>query len=120
MPYNQDKQWNLSVEEQDKVRRRAELQRRVKEEGIRKRWDPYRTMRREPFVDPAIERFVDLRKKGRCPNSPMPAKTFYKMLAFVFVPITLVSLAVHYERKDWLEGCKSGDIPYEKRPFVIS
>lgn len=117
MPYNLDQQYDLSSKEKDKVLRRAELQRLMKQQGIRNRWDPYRSMRHEPVSDPALDRYSDLRKKGRCPNTPMPATRFFAYISMIVVPISLLTILVNYERKDWIAGCESGEIGYEKRKF---
>ena len=110
-----DTRYNLSWEEQDKIKRRLDIKARLKEEGIRRRYSPYLFMKDELFEDPAIDRYMDLRKRGRLPDTPMKPVIFYGMVALFVVPITIMYYVSKWERKDYLEGCASGDIPYEKR-----
>lgn len=112
-----DQRYDLPHEEQDKIRRRIELRNRLKEEGIRRRYSPFLGLKNEAFQDPAVNRYMDFRKRGRLPNTPFKPSLFYGMVAFTVIPITLLVFAVEWERKDWKEGCESGAIPYEKRPF---
>lgn len=110
-----DTRYDLSWEEQDKIRRRLEIKNRLKEEGIRKRYSPFLSMKGEIFSDPAIDRYMDLRKRGRMPNTPLKPVIFYGMVAFMVVPMTLIYYGMNWEIKDYHEGCASGEIPYEKR-----
>uniref|UniRef100_A0A6G1SB19 NADH dehydrogenase [ubiquinone] 1 beta subcomplex subunit 4 n=1 Tax=Aceria tosichella TaxID=561515 RepID=A0A6G1SB19_9ACAR len=110
-----DTRYDLPHEELDKIRRRLELKRRLKEENVRQRYNPFKMMKSEPMTDPAVDRYMDLRKKGRLPNTPMRPTTFYGMAAALFLPIIGLTYLVEWERKDYLEGCEKGTIPYRER-----
>lgn len=119
MPLGNDRQYDLSWAEQDKIRRRLELKQRLKEEGIRKRYDPFLQMKKEIFTDPAVDRYMDFRKTGRMPNTPFKPKLFFTMLGILVVPIWGLKMLIDWERAPYLAGCASGDIPYEDRPLKV-
>lgn len=115
MPLGEDKQYNLSWEERDKINRRLELKHRLKLEGIRKKWDPFLQIKKVPFSDPAVDRYMDMRKTGRMPNAPFKPSLFFSLIGLVFIPFGLVSTVVYYNRRDFLQLCSTGDIPYKDR-----
>lgn len=110
-----DTRYDLPWEEQDKIRRRLELKWRLKEEGVRERYSPFKQMRGEVMTDPAVDRFMDLRKRGRLPNTPFRPSSFYGIMATVLIPIVVMAYIGKWERADYLEGCKNGTIPYKDR-----
>lgn len=110
-----DTRYNLSWQEQDKIRRRQELKNHLKQEGITKRYSPYLMMKHDLIQDPAVERYMDLRKRGRLPNTPLKPSIFYGMLMMLAVPIGAMTYIVEQRRKPYLEGCANGDIPYSER-----
>lgn len=112
-----DHQYDESFEEQDKIRRRLELKQRLKVEGIRKRYDPFLQMKGILFSDPSIDRYSELRKRGRTPGSPMKASLFFGMMGFVTVPVYLLSLLYTWKRDPYLEKVASGEISYAEKPF---
>lgn len=112
-----DTRYNLSWEEQDKIRRRLELKKHLKEEGVRKRYSPYLQMKGELLQDPALDRYMDLRKKGRLPNTPMKPSAFYGMLALLIVPVVAAWKISEWETYWYKEGCKTGEVPYKDRLF---
>lgn len=115
MAFGFDQQYDLSWEEREKITRRQELKNRLKQEGVRKRFDPFMQMRNEVMTDPAIDRYMDLRKKGRMPYTPMKPSLFFSMLGTIFIPIIITAYAIDWEVKDYMEGCRTGDIPYSER-----
>lgn len=115
MAIGTDKQYDLSWEEQDKIRRRLELKDRLKQDGIRRRYNPFFHMKGVLYSDPAVDRYMDLRKKGRMPNAPLRPSIFFSMAATVFIPIFGISYLIKWERSDYLRDCASGDYPLEKR-----
>lgn len=100
----------------EKIKRRLELRYRLKEEGMRKRYDPFLQIKNVRFTDPAIDRYADLRKRGRNPGAPLKPKIFYTMFGIIFLPVIIVTKLVIDERKPLLEAYESGDIPYKDRP----
>lgn len=115
MPLGQDQQYDVSWAEQDKIRRRIELKNRVKLEGIKKRYDPFLQMKGIIISDPAIERYTDLRKKGRMPGAPFGPKLFFTLVGLTILPIFIIKEIAEWERRDFLLQCASGDYPLEKR-----
>lgn len=115
MPLGRDQQYDLSWSEQDKIRRRLELKNRVKMEGIRRRWDPFHHIKGVVESDPAIDRYTDLRKKGRMPGAPFGPRLFFSLVGVTVLPIFIIHEIIKWERRDWLEQCASGDYPIEKR-----
>lgn len=116
MPLGKDTQYDLSWEEQDKIRRRLDLKDRLKQEGVRKRYDPFLQIKKIIFDDPAVDRYMDLRKKGRMPHAPFHPKVFFGGLAWLTVPLFIGWRIVEWERAPYIAACESGDIPYSKRP----
>lgn len=116
MPLGTDKQYDATWEEQDKIRRRLEIKDRLKQEGIRRKWDPYLHIKGEKFTDPALDRYADLRKKGRMPGTPLKPQVFFGLLSFVFVPIIFFWKASDWERGDMPKRRALGDIPYKDIP----
>jgi len=117
MPLGTDRQYDISWEEQDKIRRRLAIKERLKQEYVRRKWDPFKQMKGEPVLDPAIERYMDLRKWGRLPGAPYKPSMYFSLLAGFWIPVALVMYAVNWERKDYLEKCSTGDYPYSKRRY---
>lgn len=117
MPLGRDQQYDETWAEQDKVRRRKELKLRLKAESIRGRFNPFLHMKEIPFIDPAVERYCDLRKKGRMPNAPFSPKLFFTISSGVFIPIILLAYAMEWERRPYLEACAKGEYPIEKRYY---
>lgn len=115
MPLGADQQYDVSWAEQDKIRRRLELKNRVKMEGIRKRYDPFLQMKKIIFNDPAVDRYMDLRKKGRMPGAPFGARLYFTLVGTTFLPIIAFHYIFKWERHDFLEKCASGDYPIEQR-----
>lgn len=115
MPLGNDQQYDVSWAEQDKIRRRLELKHRVKLEGIIKKYDPFLQMKGIIFNDPAVDRYMDLRKKGRMPGAPFGAKLYFTLVGMTIIPIFLLRELFTWERRDYLEKCASGDYPLEKR-----
>lgn len=114
MPLGTDKQYDENWIEQDKIRRRIELKLRLKEEGVRKRYDPFLQIKKVIFTDPATDRYADLRKKGRMPGTPMKPSLYFGMLGVLFIPIILLHRAVEWERQPYLKKRAEGDIPYSQ------
>lgn len=115
MPLGSDKQYDESWIEQDKVRRRAEIRRRLKLEAIERKYSPFKLDQGILYSDPAIDRYAELRKYGRMPGAPFSPKIFFTLLAVTFVPIIALGRVIHWERKDYLKQMANGDIPYELR-----
>lgn len=115
MPLFTDKQIDLNWKEQDKIRRRLEIKNRLKDEGIRRRFDPFGMVNRQHFVDPAHERYADLRKRGRMPGAPFRPGLFFGMVISVLGPMVLLSYLVKMERDPWRAAVERGDIPVEQR-----
>lgn len=115
MPLGLDKQYDLSWEEQDKIKRRLEIKKRLKREVWVKKWDPFLQIAGVKFDDPANTRYMDLRKKGRMPGSPLSPYLFYSFFFWSFAPFVGLAALTHYERKSWLEDCASGKIGPEQR-----
>lgn len=115
MPVGTDQQYDLSWYEQDKVRRRLDLKYRIKQEGIRKRFDPFLQIKHEVYTDPAVDRYMDLRKKGRMPGAPFGPKLFFTLVATTTLPLFAIYYIMDWERRDFLRDCASGDYPMEKR-----
>ena len=115
MPLGRDQQYDESWSEQEKIQRRMALKYRLKEECVRKKFDPFLQLKGELLVDPAIDRYMDLRKRGRTPGAPMKPQIFFTLVALVFVPIIGLTWAVNWERRDWEKSCEIGDLPYAKR-----
>lgn len=67
-----------------------------------------------PAIDPAIDRYMDLRKKGRMPNAPFNPKFFFTCCCFVLLPIGLSTWLTIIERKPYLEAMSKGEYPMEK------
>ena len=110
-----DTRYDLPWTEQDKIRRRLEIKQRLKQEGIRSRYNPFLHMQQKICVDPALDRYLDVRKRGRLPNTPMRPTLFYGMSICIFLPIYLLAKGAEWERKDYLQGCSDGSIPYRDR-----
>lgn len=110
-----DKQYDISWAEQDKIRRRLEIKHRLKAEGVRRRYDPFLQMKCELYQDPALDRYMDLRKRGRLPNTPLKPAIFFYMVGMLTVPVFILNWAIQSERTPYLERCASGDYPYEDR-----
>lgn len=110
-----DTRYNLPWEEQDKIRRRLELKNHLKQENVTKRYSPYLSMKGEHFQDPAIERYMDLRKRGRLPNTPLRPSIFYTLFFILTVPIAAAGYIGTKEREKYLRGCETGEIPYADR-----
>lgn len=110
-----EQQPNLSWQEQDKVRRRNEIRDRLKQECIRKRWDPFRHMNKIPETDPAIDRYMDLRKKGRMPGAPFKPSLFYGYMFLLFAPIYGLTKLVEWERSIYIGKCERDEIPSEEK-----
>lgn len=119
MPLGNDQQYDESWTEQDKVRRRAELRRRLKMENIDKRYSPFRAMQGIKFQDPAVDRYSELRKYGRMPGAPLKPKIFFTLLGLTVVPIYALMKLIDWERRDFLKGMASGEIPYEQRQLKL-
>lgn len=115
MVLGSDTQYDLSWEEQDKIRRRLEIKARLKQENVMKRYNPFHHMKGEPFVDPAVERYMDYRKKGRMPNVPLAPRLFFSYFAMIVVPIGVITYLTELERQPYLAKCESGDLPYIER-----
>lgn len=115
MPLGTDKQYDLSWEEQDKIRRRLELKDRLKLDGIKRKYDPFLTMKNHVYTDPALLRYNDLRKKGRMPGAPFKPQIFFGMIGFIFIPMFVLYQLAEWDRKPYLERCASGDMPYSER-----
>lgn len=88
-----------------------EIKDRLKQECIRKRWDPFKHINRIPESDPAIDRYMDLRKKGRMPGAPYKPSLFYGYLAAIFLPMYVLRVIVHWERDPYIKKCEQGEIP---------
>lgn len=112
-----DTRYDLPWVEQDKIRRRLEIKQRLKQEGIRARYDPFLQMEYKIFNDPAIDRYMDIRKRGRLPNTPMKPTKFYGYAATLFVPIYVLTKLIDWTRKEYLQGCQDGSIPYKDRKY---
>lgn len=110
-----DKQYDLPWSEQDKVRRRLELKHRLKLEGVKKRYDPFLQIKEEIISDPAVDRYMDLRKKGRMPGAPFSPKIFFSLVGVTLVPIFVIAHLIEWERKDYLIACANGDLSVAKR-----
>jgi hypothetical protein len=110
-----DTRYDLPGDEIDKIKRRLELKRRLKEENVRQRFNPFKMLKSEPMTDPAVDRYMDLRKRGRMPNVPFKPTTFYGLVAVVCLPIIGLAYLADWERKPYLEGCEKGTIPYKDR-----
>ena len=110
-----DTRYNVSWEEQDKIRRRLAIKDQLKQEAVRKKFSPYLALKGEIAQDPAVSRFMDLRKRGRLPNTPLHPKKFYAMIFAYLIPIVLLKEAVDYYRTPYLRAMEVGDIPYEER-----
>lgn len=115
MPLGQDKQFDLPWSEQDKIRRRLEIKDRLKQDGVRRRFDPFLAMKGVIYSDPAHDRYCDLRKKGRMPGAPLKPHVFFGMIASIFIPISFISYLVYQERVPWNAKVASGEIPYHER-----
>lgn len=115
MPLGRDQQYDESWYEQDKIRRRLALKYRLKEECIRKKFDPFLQMKGEIFTDPAVDRYMELRRRGRTPGSPMKPTIFFSLVALTFVPIFALAYGISWERRDFTKACETGDLPYDKR-----
>lgn len=111
MPLGVDQQYDLSWEEQDKIRRRLELKKKLKIEGVNRRYNPFRMIDKIVFSDPANDKFMDIRKKGRLPGAPYGPKKFFSMVALLVVPWYLLYKIIDYERRPWLERLKNGEVP---------
>jgi len=111
-----DNRFDLPWSELDKIKRRLDIRYRLKDEGIRKRYDPFLQMKGVKFTDPAIDRYADLRKTGRQPGAPFNPKLFYTLIAMLVIPYYTFYKIADWERKPYLEGCASGDISYKERP----
>lgn len=115
MPLGTDKQYDLPWDEQDKIRRRLEIKDRLKQEGVRRRYDPFLQMKEKIYSDPAIDRYADLRKKGRVPGAPFKPQIFFGLIGVTVLPIIVFAKIITWERKEWLEKCAVGDIPLSER-----
>lgn len=115
MPLGDDKQYDETWEELDKVRRRQEIRRRLKAELIELRWNPFRQMKKETFIDPAHARYMDLRKKGRMPGAPFSLKVFFSLLSVTLIPIGISWFFIKTERKYWLREVEKGEIATSQR-----
>lgn len=114
-----DQRFGRTREEIDLINRRRELRYRLKEEGMRKRYDPFIQLKVEPFSDPAFERYMDIRKRGRLPGTPLRPASFFGFVSFVFLLPYLISLEVDRHRLPRIAALKNGDIPFEERECVI-
>lgn len=119
MPLGSDQQYDESWIEQDKMRRREEIRRRLKMENVERRYSPFRQLQGILYQDPAIDRYAELRKYGRMPGAPFSPKIFWTLIASTFIPIFVVSELMRWERKDYLKAMANGDIPYEQRKFKL-
>ena len=117
MPLGTDKQYDISWEEQDKIRRRLEIKDRLKQDGIRLRFDPFIQLKKQVYSDPAVERYMDMRKVGRLPNTPLKPSIFFSILASLTLPVVAIYYVMKWERADYLRLCSTGDYPVEKIPF---
>lgn len=115
MPLGTDKQYDLPWVEQDKIRRRLEIKDRLKQEAVRKKFDPFLQMKNKIYSDPAMDRYADLRKKGRMPGAPFKPQIFFGMIGLTIVPIILLGYSIEWERREFLEKCAAGDIPLSER-----
>lgn len=115
MPLGLDKQYDVDWKEQDLIRRRQELKNRLKQEGIRKRFDPYLHIKKVLYSDPALEKYMDFRKKGRTPGGPFKPSLFFGFLAMWIVPISILHHFSWGSREPYLEASAKGDYPLEKR-----
>lgn len=115
MTLGTDKQFDLSWAEQDKIRRRLEIKNRLKAEGIDVRYSPLRHLKGEHFVDPATERYMDLRKKGRMPGAPFKPSMFFGIWGMIFIPFGIIWYCMEAERQPWLAKIASGELPVSER-----
>lgn len=115
MPLGEDKQYDESWVEQDKIRRRQQLRERLKLENLEKRYSPFQHLEGILMTDPSVDRYAELRRYGRVPGAPWKPSLFFSLAAAVFLPIIAVYKVIEWERRDYLAGCANGDIPYEQR-----
>lgn len=116
MPLGRDQQYDETWVEQDKIRRRLELKRSLKMESVQARYNPFFHIKDKPCLDPAIERYMDIRKKGRMPNAPFSPKLFFTISSVCILPIAVLAYAMEvFERRPFLEACAKGEYPIEKR-----
>ena len=109
-----DRPWS----ELDKVKRHLDLWYRLKEESTRKRW-PISPNEGLQVLRAAMDRYVDLRKRGRQSGAPFSPKLFYSMVGMMFIPVIAMWHLAWWEMDPYLRGCATGDVPYESRPKVL-
>lgn len=114
--YN-DKQYDLTFDEQDKIRRRLEIKNKLKAEYVRKYHDPFMSIQQQIAKDPAVERFLAMRKIGRLPNSPIPFRRFLHIMIVAFLPIPLYGFYYKYQVDEFNRKINSGELSYEDREF---
>ena len=112
-----DNQHDLTWEEQDRIKRRLDIKNKLKQEYVRKYHDPFLQIQRQIAKDPAVERFLAMRKTGRLPNSPLPFRYFARFLIVVFLPIPLYGLYYKRQVTELNRKVNSGKLPYEDREF---
>lgn len=115
MPLGEDQQYDETLKEQDKIRRRRELRARLKLENVNRKYNPFFHMKDVTYQDPAIDRYMDLRKHGRMPGSPWKPSKYFGTWLLIIGPIFVISKVVEWERKDWLQKVSSGEISYKER-----
>lgn len=116
MPLGEDKQYDESWVEQDKMRRRREIRQRLKLDGINRRYNPFFHLKKKLYSDPAVDRYMDLRKQGRMPGTPFSPKLFFMINGCFFIPIIVIAKLIEWERTPYLKKCESGEIPYADMP----
>lgn len=116
MSFDGRKQFWETPEEIRKIQQRREIRQRLQNEFNRVYYNPYRIAHHIEVLDPAISRYSAMRA-SIYENWKPNWRSFWKYMFISWIPI--ITLGIHM-RNCMLEvdaGCRTGEIPYEKRDF---
>jgi len=113
-----DQQFHESPQEMDKIRRRKEIRQRLKAEYNRLNYNPYKLAAHVEILDPSIQRFMAM--KATTYQYWQPTwRSFGLFASTTIIPIFLFGYYVNWQRNRFDQKCRSGEIPYEKRRFLM-
>lgn len=110
-----DNQYYESPEEQDKVRRRIEIKNRLKKESVNLKYNPFRMMQKQLYQDPAVDRYLDMRKNGLTPSGAINRRLYFTYMGVFFGTIYVTTRLIAWERATNEQKFATGKIPYQDR-----
>jgi len=107
-------QFDASAVEADKVRRRNQIRRQLKNEFNRLHYNPYKLASHVEILDPAIQRYMAMRASMYDYWKPS-WRSFFTYFGLTFLPVFGFGYILMVRKRNFDMKCRTGEIPYELR-----